>query len=390
MLLEKNDMTPNAPTFIHLEDANTNADYRKWFAEIKQRFQHSQIKAAVRVNTAMLEFYWSLGHDIVCRQAERTYGSGIVEQLSLDLKDAFPNSKGFSTTNIWYAKKWYLFYSRQLTKLQQLVGELAPTKLHQVGGEFNEHKGSQSNKGVEEDMPSYLGLVPWRHHIEIITHCNNVDEALFYLQQTIQGNWSRRRLEDEIAANLYAHQGNALTNFANSLPSPQSQLANEILKDPYHLDFLSLEKGFTERQLEDALIHNITRFLLELGTGFAFIGRQMELRMPNGQSFFPDMIFYHTRLKCYVVVELKVVDFAPEFAGKLNFYVSAADHLLKAEDDNPSIGLLLCRSKDETIVKWSFQDINKPIGVASYQLQEVFDRTLTDNLIDLNAPKKEE
>lgn len=360
-------MPPKNPTFASITNVNTNIAYQQWFEEIKLRFRQSQIKAAVRINTALLEFYWSLGHDIVCRQAEQTWGSGIVEQLSLDLKDAFPNTKGFSTTNIWYAKKWYLFYSQHLIIL------------HQVGGELGSKKLQQPVEEIADAMPPYLGMVPWRHHIEIITHCKDVEEAIFYLQQTIQGNWSRRRLEDEIAANLYANRGSALTNFAERLPLPQSQLANELLKDPYQLDFLSLEKGYSERQLEDALIHNITRFLLELGTGFAFVGRQMELRMPNGQSFFPDMIFYHTRLKCYVVVELKVVDFEPEFAGKLNFYVSAADHLLKANDDNPSIGLLLCKSKDETIVKWSFQDINKPIGVASYQLQEVFDRTIAHN-----------
>lgn len=359
-------MITKTPKFISATNIDADTTYRQWLSEVKLRFQQSQIKAAVKVNTVLLEFYWSLGHDIVCHQAEQTWGSGIVEQLSLDLKDAFPTTKGFSTTNIWYAKKWYLFYYQHLTKLHQLGGELEDNNLQQPVGE------------KKEPMPQCLGMVPWRHHIEIITHCKDIEEAVFYLQQTIQGNWSRRRLEDEIVANLYANQGTALTNFTKRLPLPQSQLANEILKDPYQLDFLSLEKGYSERQLEDALVHNITRFLLELGAGFAFVGRQMELRMPNGQSFFPDMIFYHTRLKCYVVVELKVVDFAPEFAGKLNFYVSAADHLLKAEDDNPSIGLLICKSKDETIVKWSFQDINKPIGVASYQLQEVFDRTIAD------------
>lgn len=148
------------------------------------------------------------------------------------------------------------------------------------------------------------------------------------------------------------------------------------MKDPYVFDFLSLAAGYTEKQLEDALAHNITRFLLELGSGFAFVGRQMELRMPNGQSYFPDMVFYHIKMRCYVVVELKVVEFMPEFAGKLNFYVSAADHLLRSAEDNPTIGLLICRSKDETIVQWSLEGVNKPVGVASYQLQEIVEETL--------------
>ena len=222
--------------------------------------------------------------------------------------------------------------------------------------------------------------MPWRHHVEIITKCKSVDEALFYIEKVIVGNWSRRQLEDNIDSSLFDKQGKALTNFQDRLPAEQGQLAQEILKDPYGLDFLTMKKGYDERQLEDALVQNITRFLLELGTGFSFVGRQIELRMPNGKSFFPDMLFYHFRLKCFVVVELKVVEFIPEFAGKLNFYVTAVDKLLKADDDNQTIGLLICKSKDKTLVEWSFQDVNKPLGVASYELQNVIDETINKSL----------
>lgn len=351
------------PTFVNRPVSISNTEYRQWFMELKQRLQQQQVKAALHVNTALLEFYWSLGRDLVIKKAETQWGSGVVEQLSLDLKDAFPNTKGFSTTNIWYAKKWYLFYNEHLTKLHQVGGELQdPTKLQQLVGEI--------------PMPKEFGAVPWRHHIEIITKCQSVEEAWFYIEQVQQGGWSRRRLEDELANNLFVRQGKALTNYTDKLALPHSSLANEILKDPYMFDFLSLKEGYTEKQLEDALAHNITRFLLELGRGFAFVGRQIELRMPNGQSYFPDMVFYHIKMRCYVVVELKVVDFMPEFAGKLNFYVSAADHLLRSTEDNPTIGLLICRSKDETIVQWSLEDVNKPIGVASYQLQEIVEDTL--------------
>ena len=338
------------PTFVHSNSVVKDHAYQQWFGELKIRLHRHQVKAAVHVNTEMLEFYWSLGRDLVQMKAETQWGAGVVEQLSLDLKDAFPGMKGFSTTNIWYSKKWYLFYNEELIKLQQVVGEIP--------------------------MPKEFGAVPWGQHILIITKCQSVDEAMFYVNKVVEEGWSRRRLEDELANNLYARRGKAITNFSNALNLPQSMLATEVLKDPYTFDFLTLTQGYNEKQLEDALAHNITRFLLELGSGFAYVGRQMELRMPNGQSYFPDMVFYHIKMRCYVVVELKVVEFMPEFAGKLNFYVSAADHLLRSEDDNPTIGLLICRSKDETIVQWSLEEINRPIGVASYQLQEVVDETL--------------
>lgn len=247
-------------------------------------------------------------------------------------------------------KRWYSFYAKS--------DEIR----HQVGDEL--------------EFPANFSLVPWRHHISIFTKSNSVKEALFYINKTIEGNWSRSTLENRMEEKLYVKQGCAVTNFSSKLPVAQSKLAEEVLKDPYKLDFLHLKEDYDEKDLEDALAHNITRFLLELGQGFAYVGRQMELRMPGGQSFYPDMIFYHIHLKCYVVIELKVVKFIPEFAGKLNFYVSAADHLLKKDDDNPSIGLLICKSKDDTVVKWSFEDINKPIGVSTYQLQEIVDQTI--------------
>lgn len=345
------------PTFTTSNNFVGNDNYKDWLNDIKQRLKSSQAKAAFKVNSLLLEFYWSLGRDLVAMKAEQQWGSGVVEQLSLDLKDAFPNQKGFSASSIWGAKRWYLFYIEYFKKLQQPVEEFG-----------------------DIEMPEKFGLVPWGHHLFIIEKCKTVEEAFFYIDKTIEGNWSRHYLTDMVKANLYERKGKAISNFESSLPSPHGSLVQEVLKDPYNFDFLTLNENYREKDLEGALAHNITRFLLELGTGFAFVGRQMELRMPGGQTFYPDMIFYHTKLKCYVVVELKVVDFIPEFAGKLNFYVSAADHLLKDENDNPSIGLLICKAKDETVVKWSFQDINKPIGVASYELQTIVNQTLLNGL----------
>lgn len=354
------------PQIIKSGNVSIDDNYRAWLQSLKTRLQQSQIKAAVRVNSAMLEFYWELGRDIVAMNPERLWGTGIMNQLSLDLKAMFPDQTGFSVTNIKYMKRWYAFYNQSVIIRHQVGDELGTEIGHQAGGEI--------------PMPPQFAYVPWRHHVEIITKCTSVEEAIFYVGKVIEGNWSRRQLEDNIASSLFSKQGKAITNFHDRLPALQGKLAQEILKDPYGLDFLTMKKGYDERQLEDALVRNITRFLLELGTGFSFIGRQIELRMPNGKSFFPDMLFYHFRLKCFVVVELKVIDFIPEFAGKLNFYVTAIDKLLKADDDNQTIGLLICKSKDKTLVEWSFQDVNKPLGVASYELQNVIDSTIDENL----------
>ncbi len=344
----------NKPTFVVSDkDFRINDDYVILLANIKQRFRNSQIKAAVRVNDTMIEFYWSVGADIVEMQRIHKWGSGVIKQLSLDLRSAFPDKDGFSVRNLEYMKRWYLFYSEYFTKTNQ------------VGAIFS--------------LPDDFAMIPWRHHVHIAYKCTSVEEAMFYIHQTIERNWSRRELEDNIADNLYSKQGKAITNFDYRLPETQGNLAHAVLKDPYNFEFLSMRKGYNELQLEEALINNITRFLLELGVGFAFVGRQMELRMSNGKSFFPDLIFYHIKLKSYVVIELKVVDFLPEFVGKLNFYVSAADELLRSEDDNPSIGLLICKSKDRTMVEWAFRGVNAPIGVAEYQLQEIIDKTTLEN-----------
>lgn len=328
-----------------------DASYIRWIDDVKKRLNSFQVKASVRVNEAMLEFYWGLGQDIVRLKAEQKWGSGVIEQMSLDLKSAFPKMKGFSTTNLWYVKKWFLFY--------------AGKNLHQLGGVL--------------PMPEKFGMVPWRHHVEIISKCKSMDEAQFYIQKTIDNGWSRSALENSIAANFYKKQGKAVTNFKSTLPALQGELARELLKDPYNFDFLTLNEDYKELELENALAQNISRFLLELGKGFSFVGRQVELRVDD-DSFFIDMLFYHVRLKCYVVVELKTVKFVPEFAGKLNFYVTAVDKLLKQKDDKPTIGLLICKTKKNTLVEWALADIQKPIGVAGYELHNILPKEFSSAL----------
>lgn len=335
--------TDNKPAFVKRDTIIAGKGYARLLSSLKERFRQSQIKAAVKVNTSMLEYYWYMGRDISKLHEAAKWGSAFFDCLSLDLKTAFPGQPGFSVTNIKYAKRWYEFYNQDDTIRQQLVDEF--------------------------EMPLDFGMIPWGHHIEIFTRSKSVSEALFYIEETIRNSWSRSQLEAEIEDNLYGKQGRAITNFDEKLPAPYSGLANAILKSPYDFGFID-KKIVTEKQLEDELAANITRFLLELGQGFAYVGRQMELKMPGGQTFIPDMIFYHTRLKSYIVCELKVVPFIPDFAGKLNFYVSAVDELMKQSDDNPTIGLLICKSKDDTVVEWSFRGMNQPLGFAEYQLKE--------------------
>ena len=370
------DIENNKPEFVKRDGMIANTDYVQWLSNLKQRYRQSQIKAVVHINQSMLEFYWELGRDIVALKAESKWGSGVLQQLSADLQQMFPNEKGFSYTNIRYMKQWYLFYYERVTKRQQLAGNLEKSKLHQVGVE-SEPESCQQPAG-ELELPEYFGQIPWFHHITIISKSKSLGEAMFYINEVIAGNWSRSRLEDEIKSNLYVRQGKATTNFSKTLELPQQQLAQEILKDPLDFNFLHLKKGYDERELEEALVTNITNFLLEMGKGFSFVGRQMELHMPGGQTFFPDLIFYHIPQHRFVVVELKAVQYVPEFAGKLNFYVTAVDELMKGKGDNPTVGLVICKSKDQTVVEWSLKDIQKPLGVATYQLEEVVERTVKE------------
>ena len=357
-------MKNEKPRVAKIHDVQIDSDYAQWLNEIKSRYRSAQIKAAVKVNAEQLLFNWQLGRDLVIRKAEEQWGAGVVEQLSMDLQAAFPESKGFSTTNLWYMKQWYEFYSSESScqKLQQLVGEMQTVE-SQVGIILQQHVG-------EVDFPIILGLVPWGHHIQIISNCKSFDEALFYVKMTIKEGWSRNTLMNCIKGHYYENLGGAITNFADKLPSPQSELAQAITKDTYDFGFISLEDGYKEEALETELEKQLTRFLLELGTGFAYMGRQKQLVIA-GKTRKLDMLFFHIPLNCYVVVELKAVPFQPEFAGKLNFYVNAVDDLIKTPSQNPTIGLLICSNKDETEVQYAFNGITTPMGVASYDNVQV-------------------
>lgn len=367
--MENKDM--EQPRIVSSHDIHIDTEYANWIAEVKHRYRSAQVKAAVRVNAEKLLFNWQLGRDLVQKKAEERWGAGVVEQISLDLKKEFPKDDGFSTSNLWYMKKWYLFYTNEtdLKILQRAVGELEldvnqyPKKLQQAIGEISDE---QILKQTVSEFPQVFGLIPWGQHIEIITLCHTIEEALFYIRETIEKGLSRPALRNVIKANLFEHQGKIINNFSEHLPALQSKLVQEVLKENYDFGFATVSHEiYDEAELEEALSKNITAMLLEMGTGFAFIGKQKEI-IVGGRTRKIDLLFYHIRLRCYIACELKAKSFEPEYAGKLNFYVNAVDELLKEEDDNPTIGLLICSDMNKTDVQWSFRGISTPMGVATY------------------------
>lgn len=362
----------NKRGLVTSQDVILDKEYIEWIHELKSRFRNSQIKAAVKVNSEQLLFNWQLGRDLVVRKAEEKWGTGIVNQVSLDLQAEFPEAKGFSARNLWNMKKWYLFYAENdgVSDILQTFNSLINTeseKLQQVAAEIHEKPDRQKLKQVVAEIPFPAGFsfVPWGHHCLIITKCKEVDEALYYLLRTIEIGLSRSALDDCIRADLYHTSGAAVTNFTEKLPPIQGELAKEVLKSNYDLGFVSLPDGFDEDALEGVLEQRMTRFLLELGEGWAFVGRQKEIIIA-GKTRKIDLLFYHIYLRCYVVLELKVKPFDPEFAGKLNFYVNAVNEFVKRDSDNPTIGLLICKDMDRTEVQLAFQGITTPMGVATY------------------------
>ena len=378
---EENEIS-QTPRIVKSHDIRIDGDYAEWIAELKHRYRSAQVKASVRVNAEKLLFNWELGRDLVQKKAEERWGAGVVEQVSLDLQREFPNADGFSTRNIWYMKQWYLFYYQEDTKLQRPVAEIVNAKLQRPVAELEDEKLYQVGKEIlippvreieDEKMhllgaefPAIFAQIPWGQHIEIISRCKSMEEALFYIGQTIDRGLSRPALVNCIKANLYEHQGKILNNFAEHMPALQSKLVQEVLKENYDFGFATVRHEiYDEQELEEALSKSVTDLLLELGTGFAFIGRQKEL-IAGDTTRKIDLLFYHIRLRCYIVCELKAKAFEPEFAGKLNFYVNAVDDLLKADDDNPTIGLLICSDMNKADVQWSFRGISTPMGVATY------------------------
>lgn len=345
----------------------SNNDYKTWLSELKSTIQQRQIKAALAVNSELIRLYWELGSQIVQKQENAKWGTGFINQLSTDLKVEFPEMGGFSVKNLRYCRAFFLFYSENAIR-QQVVAELENNfeKSQQLVAELD----IEFTKQPVSQLANNLFSIPWGHHILIMQKIKNQPHALFYIQQTIENNWSRAVLEYHIETNLHSRQGNAITNFSYTLPEPESDLAQQILKDPYNFDFLMLKKSAKEKDLERELINNISKFLLELGKGFAYLGNQFSLKLGN-KEYRLDLLFYHIHLRRYIVIELKLQEFQPEFVGKLNFYISAINELVKTNADNETIGILLCKNKDNFEVEFALKDINKPIGVSEFKYKEL-------------------
>jgi predicted nuclease of restriction endonuclease-like (RecB) superfamily len=317
--------------------------YDDFLSDLKTRISHAQLRAAVAVNKELVLLYWQIGRDILHRQQQQGWGAKVINRLATDLQQAFPEIKGFSLRNLKYMRAFAQAYPDEQF-VQQLVAQ-----------------------------------IPWGHNVRILDTVKDSVEREWYVQQTIQHGWSRNVLVHQIESQLYHRQGKAITNFDLTLPKPQSELAQQLLKDPYSFDFLNLGEEILERDLERALINHIRDFLLELGVGFAFVGSQYHLEV-GGEDFYIDLLFYHLRLRCYVVIDLKIEEFKPEFSGKMNFYVSAVDDLLRHTDDQPTIGIILCKSKNKVIAEYSLRDMNKPIGVSVYQIRNNLPSGLQGNL----------
>lgn len=327
--------------------------YNNWLKSLKQKIKSAQLKAAVTVNSQLLELYWDLGKDIAQKQKGANWGDAILEQLSVDLKLAFPQIKGFSRRNLYAIKQWYNFYCNE-----------------------------------KEFVPQLVAQIPWGHNRLIISKIKNIEEALFYCKATLHNGWSRDQLEIAIKNNYFETKGKSISNFEITLPAQQSQLAIETLKNPYNLDFLGLEDDALEKEIEDAMMHHLTKFLIELGKGFAFVGRQYAIEVSQNE-YFIDLLFYHLQLRCFVAIELKSRKFKPEYAGKLNFYLSAIDSQLKHKHDQPSIGLILCKHKDKIEAEYALRDIQKPIGISEYRLTQALPKQFKNQLPTVKEIEKQ-
>lgn len=364
----------------HSPDAGfqATAEYREWLAGIKKRISGVQLSIALAANSELIRLYYDLGNRIVEREQTARWGSSFIDCFSRDLKTEFPCISGFSAKNLRYCRAFFRFYSDPQI-WQQAVAKLKPSDTDSPWRQTIDRLSDSPKEAVTDLLAMTVGRIPWGHNIHIFSKARSLPEALFYLRQTLEQGWSRDVLVLQVKSDLYSRSGKAVTNFHVTLPAPHSDLAQQTLKDPYTFDFLTLTAPYNERDVEKQLVNHITRFLLELGKGFAFVGQQYHLKV-DGTDYAIDLLFYHTILKCYFVVELKNKRFEPEFAGKLNFYLSAVDSLVKREDDNPTIGLLLCRDKSNIEVEFSLRDLNKPMGVSEYNLTEIIPANLVGSL----------
>ncbi len=343
-------------------------DYIRWVEDLSVRYRQSQIRAAVRVNRELLKYYWELGRDIEEMRVEERWGEKVIKNLSVDLQRRNPNATGLSRTNIYYAKKFYLLYSQYLKVVPQAVEQLQDGKVPQPVAESS--KSVPQTVGQLEEM---LFSIPWGHHRYLMDrYSKEPAKALFYVRKTMEEGWSRDTLLNFMDNGLYEREGKALTNFTRTLPETTSDLAQELTKDPYNFAFTGITQPYNEHILKDALLANISQFLLELGTGFAYIGKEYRLQIGQKEKFI-DLLFYNLNLSCYVVIEVKIGEFDFQDLGQLSGYVVACNHILRKEGrDNPTIGLLICRQKDSMLAQYALEGSNLPLGISEYELSKLY------------------
>lgn len=328
------------------------SDFKTWVKEIKLKIHAARQKVAISINSELIELYWELGKEISEKQKKANWGSNFIEQIAVELKHEFPEIKGFSRRNLYAVKQWYLFYVERF-----------------------------------EIVPHVVAQIPWGHNRLIITKIKDVDEALFYCRETIKNGWDRDTLETMISRNLFSATGQSINNFENTLPEKQKHAVSQTFKDPYNFDFLGLYDDALEKAIEDELVKHITEFLLELGKGFAFVGSQYKIEISD-KDYHIDLLFYHLELRCFIVIELKSGKFKPEYAGKLNFYLSAIDSQLKKQVDNQSIGIILCKKKDKIEAEYALRDINKPMGISEYRLNDMIPENIKSRLPSIEEIEK--
>ena len=321
-------------------------NYALLLKDLKSRIQQAQVKAALAVNKELVLLYWHIGKEILDRQQREAWGSKVITRLSNDLRKEFPTMKGLSRTNMLYMRSF------------------------------------AENWPDEQFVHQLAGQIPWFHNCTLIDKVKDKKQRIWYIEQTVENGWSRNVLTHHIDTDLYGRQGKAITNFAAALPKPQSDLALQLIKDPYHLDFLDIGKDAKERDLEAGLITHMRNFLLELGAGFAFVGSQYPIRLEQDE-YYLDLLFYHLKLRCYIIIELKTTEFKPEYSGKMNFYLNIVDDFVKSEQDNPTLGIIMCRSKEKSRVEYALRGIRTPIGVSTHQLpEELIDKLPTVEQIE--------
>lgn len=332
--------------------------YSALLGDIKVRIRRGQTRAILSANAEMVQMYWDIGQMLDAKQNEKGWGSRIIPELSRDLKNELPEIKGFSERNLKRMVAFFRAYPSQRVNGPQLVAQ---------------KEGAQKvPRAVAQLKTNYFNIInqiPWGHHFLLLEKIKDVEQRFWYMQQTLEQGWSRDMLASMITTKVHKRHGKATSNFKTRLPAPQSDLVQQTLKDPYIFDFMTLEEAFHERELETGLVKHLEKFLIELGQGFAFVGRQHHIEVSNN-DFYIDLLFYHLKLHSYIVIELKKGPFKPEYAGKMNFYCSVVDDKLRTENDNPTIGLILCQDRDRILAEYALRDIHKPIGVSGYELTQ--------------------